>query len=1125
MSKKLGLFVDTTSINWTIIDLASSQLIDMGVRVFPAGCENFGSGKREVSRKHGRRLVRLRRIRYARIRTRKIYLLRILIQNKMCPMTLKQLAQWKNSKKFPVQSMTDWIALNPYQLRERGLHEKLSLEEFGRIFYQISCHRGYRFGERNLKLMDSVLSRGNPAENKIGYLQTQKEIGQGTLGEYLNRIYPAPFSSYRSPKQRIRNRICTLEMYFNEIHQLWKMQAQFYHTLTDDLRDQLIGDPLDVDPQGALFFQRPLKSQKHRVGNCLYEPKKTRCCVSSLVYQEVEAWKWTNSIKYNNGPLLIKDAQKVVHYFLSHYRFKFEEIKSLLNLQHSNNFNYKSDDHFKGSFINAELSREKYFGSLWFDFDQTTKENIFHALYFFNSSQRLQLCAEEKFGLSSSAAKQFSKINVDKSYAPLSKMACHKILYFLRQGYPYKTAIFLTGIRNALQSQWDDLSQQQQEQVIQVALNLHRDCTQLELIPKLKEVFQGTFKLQNFNPKKLYGFSSVLTQKPKINKIPVNQAFNDQILQLKNSTLIQSTFELRKVINALIDKYGPFEEVACELSVDLKVNRMQRYIFRLDQKRILENNLRYVEKLKPLGVNLIPMHVLKYSLWEECKQTCPYTGSEIPLEMLFTAHVQIVYIHPWSRSLNDNHLNKTLCFSSVADRLKDRTPFEYFDEERVENWEAVKTRVAKLFANTHHHPASYKKFKRFIKKYNYRDVVKKQFNDQHQLSRSIGQIIGVITPKVSMIPGNITQHMIDEFLLMSIFPDRKCVNDYRLNALKAYVNAYCKKEHIVFLAQQKKYQRQLKKDKISLPNEHYLSQVKEKMMSILVSHRKPAKTISKRSFWLKDHSNKVKVKAISVRGMLHKDSLYGKRTPPMMTESNHIRRPLSSLRVVSQIDKIVDPVIRELVAKSVGEVNNNKHLPAGLLIKEGPNGFPISTIHLKNDRGGDPVPVFKVRMREGFSNAIQLKANENRYAIPRNNHHIMISVDDEGNFSEEVVTFWEAIQRYRKKKPIYRKLEAGEGEVITHLHINDMFLLGIDDVWENIHLTPQHILRKHLYRVQKLSSKYYEFRLANKYITSNNDFPDYIRINNFGNKKTGWLTHKPAKVKISLTGEISLTKV
>lgn len=48
MSKKLGLFVDTTSINWSIVDLSTFDLIDVGVRVFPAGCENFGSGKREL---------------------------------------------------------------------------------------------------------------------------------------------------------------------------------------------------------------------------------------------------------------------------------------------------------------------------------------------------------------------------------------------------------------------------------------------------------------------------------------------------------------------------------------------------------------------------------------------------------------------------------------------------------------------------------------------------------------------------------------------------------------------------------------------------------------------------------------------------------------------------------------------------------------------------------------------------------------------------------------------------------------------------------------------------------------------------------------------------------------------
>ena len=72
---------------------------------------------------------------------------------------------------------------------------------------------------------------------------------------------------------------------------------------------------------------------------------------------------------------------------------------------------------------------------------------------------------------------------------------------------------------------------------------------------------------------------------------------------------------------------------------------------------------------------------------------------------------------------------------------------------------------------------------------------------------------------------------------------------------------------------------------------------------------------------------------------------------------------------------------------------------------------------------------------------------------------------------------------------------------MTYLHINDMYLLGIDNVVENLHLIPKYILRKHLYRVQKLSSKYYEFRQANKYINPSFDYPEYIRINILGIKK------------------------
>ena len=101
----------------------------------------------------------------------------------------------------------------------------------------------------------------------------------------------------------------------------------------------------------------------------------------------------------------------------------------------------------------------------------------------------------------------------------------------------------------------------------------------------------------------------------------------------------------------------------------------------------------------------------------------------------------------------------------------------------------------------------------------------------------------------------------------------------------------------------------------------------------------------------------------------------------------------------------------------------------------------------------------------------------------------MISIDGEGNYAEEVVTFWEVIQRYRRHQPIYRNLAPGEGEVLTHMHINDMYLMGIENVVENLPLIPREVLRKHLHRVQKLSSKYYEFRLADKYINPSFEYP------------------------------------
>ena len=175
------------------------------------------------------------------------------------------------------------------------------------------------------------------------------------------------------------------------------------------------------------------------------------------------------------------------------------------------------------------------------------------------------------------------------------------------------------------------------------------------------------------------------------------------------------------------------------------------------------------------------------------------------------------------------------------------------------------------------------------------------------------------------------------------------------------------------------------------------------------------------------------------------------------------------------------------------------------------------------NKNGDPVPVKKVRIREALNSAVKLKNDIDQYVNLRKNHHVLIYKDEHHDFKEEVVSFWEAIKRKKSEVPIYQ-LPNEYCEWITVLHINDMFLLDVHNIEDPIEDQPKDFLMKHLYRVQKISSHFYEFRHANNNQLDSTEYPNYIRINNFGSKKTGWLTYNPIKVEISPIGDITVVE-
>jgi CRISPR-associated endonuclease Csn1 len=168
MAKILGLDLGTNSIGWALIDDKQNKILGVGSRIFPMGVENLGDGDGEVSKNASRTGARGVRRQFFRRRLRKKILLKALSEHKMCPIDANDFENWKKTKKFPSDKLATWFALNPYELRQKALKEKLSLDEIGRILYHLIQRRGFLSNSRKGGSDDGAIFKGNPKEGKIG---------------------------------------------------------------------------------------------------------------------------------------------------------------------------------------------------------------------------------------------------------------------------------------------------------------------------------------------------------------------------------------------------------------------------------------------------------------------------------------------------------------------------------------------------------------------------------------------------------------------------------------------------------------------------------------------------------------------------------------------------------------------------------------------------------------------------------------------------------------------------------------------------------------------------------------------------------------------------------------------
>jgi len=342
------------------------------------------------------------------------------------------------------------------------------------------------------KAKEEVIARLNRKEDLgavkrgIGEIsQAMKDGNFSTLGQYFYSLYN---------KDRIRNKYTAREEhYLKEFETLCKQQGISGIDENEQLPEKrYVG--LAKDLYRAIFFQRPLKSQKGLIGKCSFEKSKSRCAVSHPDFEEYRMWTYLNTIKYGTQSektlrfLSQEEKLGLIPKFLRKKdNFNFEDLakelipkgasfgfyKSSRKEEFYYWFNYKPTDTVSGCPVSASLKNVigddwkiktftyKTSNSIGREVSRTVDyRDLWHLLSVSTSDIYLYEYAKEKLNLSDKNAKAFSRIRLKKDYASLSLNAINKILPYIKEGLLYSHAVFMANVESIVDDEiWDDVQQ------------------------------------------------------------------------------------------------------------------------------------------------------------------------------------------------------------------------------------------------------------------------------------------------------------------------------------------------------------------------------------------------------------------------------------------------------------------------------------------------------------------------------------------------------------------------------------------------------------------------------------------------------------------------------------------
>ena len=757
------------------------------------------------------------------------------------------------------------------------------------------------------------------------------------------------FSKIDPREERIRQRYTARKMYESEFEEIWKSQLHWYSDILTNI--------LKKEIHHALFHQRPLKSQSHLIGECELEKGRKRAPWALLDAQRFRYLQKVNDLKIVDewgrfiSEIAAEQRQKLIEELENEGDLKFAKIKKLLGLPNSAKFNLEAGGEEKIPGNRTAVKIIKIFGwERWQEFTEKQRQAIVEDWLSIINDETLKKRGMNHWGLDKEAAEKFGDMKLEEGYCSFSRQAIAKLLPHLKNGVSLQTAI--------------------------------KEC---------------------------YPERSARNQEAKDILPPLD---SEELPALRNPIVSRALTEVRRVVNAIINRYGKPAEIHIELGRELRQTPKQReQTWKKNRANEKERTTAAELILKEANIeNPSRNDILKVILARECDWTCPYTGKRFNLTDIVGEFPQfdIEHIIPFDRCLDDSYMNKTLCDANENRNLKhNRTPYEAY--HGTDKWDNIVTGI-KAFKGS----AAREKLRRFLMEPQevdkmLDDFTSRQLNDMRWTAKWAKKYLGLLyggidadgidasgKRRVMAIPsGQITAHMRNALDLNGILGDGpgKTRDDHRHHAVDAIVVALIDQTFVKMLsdcAKRATIARRRLLDKLPPPWDEFNDQIRELINNTVVSHR-----VSKR-----------------VRGALHEETFYGiPRKDNKGKQYVHFRMKIENLKE-KDLDAIIDPAIHDSIKKRLAEIGKEP----GEAFKELKN-HPII-------RAGDrEVPIHKVRIRRNAEQLFPIgKGTSTKYVKMDRNHHVEIFEykDKKGivRWDSEMINMLEAHKRLLEGKPI-----------------------------------------------------------------------------------------------------------